>query len=232
MAKDKNQYRYLPTSRAASLVGLPAASVRALISEGRVRSKGHAGVRYVYWPSLVEALDPQVVRILKLRKDLVPKQPLDLERRETLLYAAGYVPVPVAQHAAEMAKVTIYRWVRDGVIESVRVTKRYYVRWASLVKELGTISKILKLNPKKLPELPKREAKQQPQGPRVLPGSKVAKALRASGYISVREASNSTGFGEKTIRRWVALGRVTAERHGSSILVSKKSLDAYVEEAQ
>ena len=40
-------------------------------------------------------------------------------------------------------KATVYRWIRDGLVNSLDFNGAYYVEWNSVVEHLGQLAKIL-----------------------------------------------------------------------------------------
>lgn len=58
----------------------------------------------------------------------------------------GYVPSTEAANRVGVHKSTLYRWIRDGRIESVDFNGAYFIRWESVVEHLGKAGEILGLS--------------------------------------------------------------------------------------
>lgn len=61
------------------------------------------------------------------------------------LRVKGYMLCSEVAARVGVRKSTIYRWIHDGVIESLDFSGAYYVSWASVVQHLGEVGKVLGL---------------------------------------------------------------------------------------
>jgi excisionase family DNA binding protein len=58
-----------------------------------------------------------------------------MDGKEKSLAEKGYYPPSLVVNRTQFHKTTIYRWIKDGRIETLKFNGRYYVKWDS-VKEL------------------------------------------------------------------------------------------------
>jgi len=60
----------------------------------------------------------------------------------------GYVTCREIAQRVGVHKATVYRWINDGLIESVDFNGAYYIKWDSVIRHLGAVAEILELAPK------------------------------------------------------------------------------------
>lgn len=60
----------------------------------------------------------------------------------------GYVTCREIAQRVGVHKATVYRWINDGLIESVDFNGAYYIKWDSVIRHLGAVAEILELTPK------------------------------------------------------------------------------------
>ena len=44
-------------------------------------------------------------------------------------------------------KATLYRWIKDGVVDALDFNGAYYIRWESVVAHLGEVANVLGFTP-------------------------------------------------------------------------------------
>ena len=57
----------------------------------------------------------------------------------------GYRRVVEVADAAGVHRTTVYRWIKDGVVQALDFQGAYYVKWDSVVEHLGKVAEILGL---------------------------------------------------------------------------------------
>lgn len=58
----------------------------------------------------------------------------------------GYYPISEVAKRVGLHYSTIYRWVRENIVEHLDFGGAYYVKWTSVVDHLGTVAEILNLS--------------------------------------------------------------------------------------
>jgi hypothetical protein len=57
----------------------------------------------------------------------------------------GYLTCTEVVGRVEVHKTTLYRWIREGLVEALDFNGAYYVKWDSIVSHLGDVAKALGL---------------------------------------------------------------------------------------
>jgi len=227
---DRNPALFLPFALASDASGLTSGRLIRMAKRGSITTRMFGPVSYVYWPTVVAALPPLVVKILELSALVLPARRTHAELLQ-LLHGKGFVDITAARSAVGAGRSSFYRWIKTGKIAMFRLDRKIFLKWSELLKVLGAFAEITHLDPKK-PPVPKIfGAARQPQGPRLMPGSLIAKRLRAEGFVSVREAAREIGLGEHVLRKLVTKGEdgIRSRRWGSSVLVNLESVQRLVQ---
>jgi excisionase family DNA binding protein len=65
----------------------------------------------------------------------------------------GYLPISEVATRIGLHYTTVYRWVRENIVDFVDFGGAYYVKWASVVAHLGAVADVLDMD-KELPDDP------------------------------------------------------------------------------
>jgi DNA invertase Pin-like site-specific DNA recombinase len=57
----------------------------------------------------------------------------------------GYLTTTEVVEKIQVHKTTLYRWIREGLVEALDFNGAYYVRWTSVIEHLGEVAQALGL---------------------------------------------------------------------------------------
>jgi excisionase family DNA binding protein len=116
---------------------------------------------------------------------------------------AATIRVPQAAKRMNVANSTVREWIASGRLPAVKVAGRLRVDPA----DLDRLAEPVTPNPRPAPPVP---AKPDPGTP----------------LLSVTQTAERLGAAPKTIREWLAAGRLTGQRVGKSWVVAESSIAA------
>ena len=65
---------------------------------------------------------------------------------------SGYISSTEVAAIIGKHKSTIYRWIKDGLVDAIDFNGAYYIQWASVIEHLGAVAAILGWSKTEIPK--------------------------------------------------------------------------------
>jgi hypothetical protein len=144
----------------------------------------------------------------------------------------AYITMNEASEKFGIAKQTIWKYIRDGIIKKYKQAQRgigKIVEESDIRRVLSERAEIMvrmregrwrgRPIPKAIPKIKKPVKPKKPEKP-----------VKRKDEITVREASELSGFAPRTIQTWFSKGLITGRRENSRIIIKLPSFEKLIRE--